>query len=166
MIRASGARGPGFNSRPSPSNPFVFFKKKRETKIIWLEQKWSKELGVVGDWTRGLLNANQTLYHWATTPNTKLGGSKKSIWFISRFFFSKLQVNKIGDSSKGFRLFFSLSNLKASFLIWLCGATVARPTPDRKAACSNHVRVKCNFFSFTFSSLTQPKLEVRRIKFR
>ena len=29
----------------------------------------------------------------------------------------------------------------------LCGATVARPTPDRKAACSNHVRVK-RFFAF------------------
>ena len=26
----------------------------------------------------------------------------------------------------------------------LCGATVARPTPDRKVACSNHVRVKGN----------------------
>ena len=24
----------------------------------------------------------------------------------------------------------------------LCGATVARLTPDQKAACSNHVRVK------------------------
>jgi hypothetical protein len=24
---------------------------------------------------------------------------------------------------------------------WLCGATVARLTPDQKAACSNHVRV-------------------------
>ena len=24
---------------------------------------------------------------------------------------------------------------------WLCGAAVAHPTPDRKAACSNHVGV-------------------------
>ena len=28
----------------------------------------------------------------------------------------------------------------------LCGATVARLTPDQKVACSNHVRVKTEFF--------------------
>ena len=52
MIRASGARGPGFNSRPSPT---IFFLLDEIIKIKWF--------GIVGDRTRGLLNANQTLYH-------------------------------------------------------------------------------------------------------
>ena len=33
---------------------------------------------------------------------------------------------------------------------WLCGATVARLTPDQKAACSNHVRVSL-LLNFPFS---------------
>ena len=38
----------------------------------------------------------------------------------------------------------------------LCGATVARLTPDQKVACSNHVRVTQFFFisSFILSALT------------
>ena len=45
----------------------------------------------------------------------------------------------------------------ASYLhIWLRGATVARLTPDQKAACSNHVRVRNNYFlgvHFHFASV-------------
>ena len=163
MIRASGARGPGFNSRPSPSNPFVKKKERDKNHLVgtkMIKRAWS---------CRGLnprpSKCESDALPLSYNPQYKNRRFQKE-YLIYFSFFSKLQVNKIEDSSKGFRLFFSLSNFKASFLIWLCGATVARPTPDRKAACSNHVRVKCNFFSFTFSSLTQPKLEVRRIKFR
>ncbi len=44
---------------------------------------------------------------------------------------------------KKIRLSFILSIIQSCSCsyIWLCGATVARLTPDQKAACSNHVRV-------------------------
>ena len=37
------------------------------------------------------------------------------------------------------------SNLGRTLELWLRGATVARLTPDQKAACSNHVGVKSEF---------------------
>ena len=39
------------------------------------------------------------------------------------------------------------SNLGGTLNTWLRGATVARLTPDQKAACSNHVGVN-NIFGF------------------
>ena len=41
------------------------------------------------------------------------------------------------------------SNLGGTLNTWLRGATVARLTPDQKAACSNHVGVN-NIFEFSF----------------
>ena len=37
-------------------------------------------------------------------------------------------------------------------IVWLCGATVARLTPDQKVACSNHVGVK-TFYDKTNSTV-------------
>ena len=49
---------------------------------------------------------------------------------------------RIGRVNQGVMLICNIVSpkLKRS-IIWAGGATVARSTPDRKAACSNHVRL-------------------------
>ena len=48
MIRASGARGPGFKSRTSPNEKLFFIK---------------NSFGDTGDRTRGISHAKRALYH-------------------------------------------------------------------------------------------------------
>ena len=66
-------------------------------------------------------------------PSSNLGGTYKSkfkFWII----YSSIEIYCIQWQYYWI--------IKASLFIRLCGAMVARLTPDQKVACSNHVRVK------------------------
>ena len=64
-------------------------------------------------------------------------GRKQRLFSIGRLHCIVDRKKEIKRLSFSFAWIQSCSNSN----IWLCGATVARLTPDQKAACSNHVRV-------------------------
>ena len=62
---------------------------------------------------------------------------------ITKIFIDKiisfLPVDRSGRSK-------SMYGIRKPFsIVWPCGATAARLTPDQKVTCSNHVEVSCSF---------------------
>ena len=124
----------GFDPRQGLAEIFFFIYEQKYTSSS--EHKTYGEYdGSEGVRTLDLRFTRATPYHLATKPDVQKG--------LLTLYIYNYVYNMTG----------TLNHIRGSTLHtfrWLCGATVARLTPDQKVACSNHVGVSSSFCSLAF----------------